>query len=161
MQIFAFIYFLYHSLQVYIWDLFVCQTVQTHYQNKNEIPHEVRPYLFCNAEHKTPWSSWICLCVVSTHLPCCKSFPYIPPFRASNSRALKVAGLTTLACLLIASQVFTAYIVLGQKEQIHELQKSSEQMGRDLTRSPKGINEIFIDTTRWSLMLESPSDRRW
>ncbi|XP_039975962.1 CD74 molecule, major histocompatibility complex, class II invariant chain a isoform X2 [Xiphias gladius] len=55
---------------------------------------------------------------------------------SSNSRALKVAGLTTLACLLLASQVFTAYMVFGQKQQIHSLQKNSERMGKQLSRSP-------------------------
>lgn len=58
------------------------------------------------------------------------------PRGGSNSRALKVACLTTLACLLLASQVFTAYMVFSQKQQIHSLQKNSERMGRQLTRSP-------------------------
>lgn len=60
------------------------------------------------------------------------------PAGGSNSRAFKVAGLTTLACLLLASQVFTAYMVFGQKEQIQTLQKNSERMGRQLTRSSQG-----------------------
>ncbi|KAM4622073.1 H-2 class II histocompatibility antigen gamma chain-like [Polymixia lowei] len=62
----------------------------------------------------------------------------VVPARArggSNSRAFKVAGLTTLACLLLASQVFTAYMVFNQKGQIHALQKNSETMRKDLTRS--------------------------
>lgn len=58
--------------------------------------------------------------------------------RGSNSRALKIAGLTTLACLLLASQVFTAYMVFGQKQQISALQTNSERMGRQLTRSSQG-----------------------
>ncbi|KAM7417745.1 hypothetical protein PAMA_017406 [Pampus argenteus] len=53
----------------------------------------------------------------------------------SNSRALKVAGLTTLACLLLASQVFTAFMVFDQKQQISSLQKNSERMGKQLSRS--------------------------
>ncbi|XP_028272488.1 CD74 molecule, major histocompatibility complex, class II invariant chain a [Parambassis ranga] len=60
------------------------------------------------------------------------------PRGGSNSRALKIAGLTTLACLLLASQVFTAYMVFDQKQQIHTLQKSSERMGRQMTRSSPG-----------------------
>ncbi|XP_056139017.1 CD74 molecule, major histocompatibility complex, class II invariant chain a [Lampris incognitus] len=50
----------------------------------------------------------------------------------SNSRAFKVAGLTTLACLLLASQVFTAYLVFNQKGQINNLQKNSDNMRKQL-----------------------------
>lgn len=57
------------------------------------------------------------------------------PRGGSNKRALKVAGLTTLACLLLASQVFTAYMVFGQKQQIHTLQRNSERMSKQLSRS--------------------------
>uniref|UniRef100_UPI0037E98840 CD74 molecule, major histocompatibility complex, class II invariant chain a n=1 Tax=Semicossyphus pulcher TaxID=241346 RepID=UPI0037E98840 len=57
------------------------------------------------------------------------------PTGGSNSRALKIAGLTTLACLLLSSQVFTAYMVFNQKQQIHTLQRNSEKLGRHLTRS--------------------------
>ncbi|NP_001306867.1 HLA class II histocompatibility antigen gamma chain [Larimichthys crocea] len=60
------------------------------------------------------------------------------PAGGSNSRAFKVAGLTTLACLLLASQVFTAYMVFGQKDQIRTLQKNSERLGRQLSRSSQG-----------------------
>ncbi|XP_030252735.1 CD74 molecule, major histocompatibility complex, class II invariant chain a [Sparus aurata] len=59
-----------------------------------------------------------------------------PPSGGSNSRAFKIAGLTTLACLLLASQVFTAYTMFGQKQQIHTLQKNSDRMSRQLTRTP-------------------------
>lgn len=58
--------------------------------------------------------------------------------RGSNSRALKVAGLTTLACLLLASQVFTAYMVFGQKQQISQLQSKSDNMAKDIHRSSRG-----------------------
>ncbi|MEQ2282967.1 hypothetical protein AMECASPLE_006293 [Ameca splendens] len=61
------------------------------------------------------------------------------PTGGSNSRALKIAGLTTLACLLVASQVFTAYMVFDQKQQIHTLQKSSERIGRQMTRTSQGV----------------------
>lgn len=72
--------------------------------------------------------------------------------RSSNSRALKIAGLTTLACLLLASQVFTAYMVFSQKEQIHSLQKSSEKMDKQLTRSANGKRKHWrpVDRTGWS-----------
>lgn len=58
---------------------------------------------------------------------------------ASNSRALKIAGLTTLVCALLASQIFTAVMVFDQNKQIDNLQRKSEQMGRDLSRAPKGV----------------------
>lgn len=58
-----------------------------------------------------------------------------PTPRPSNSRALKVAGLTTLACLLLASQVFTAYMVFSQRQDISNLKKSSEKMSKQVTRS--------------------------
>ncbi|MEY6412367.1 hypothetical protein WJF12_23365, partial [Salmonella enterica subsp. enterica serovar Corvallis] len=61
------------------------------------------------------------------------------PTGGSNSRALKIAGVTTLACLLVASQVFTAYMVFDQKQQIHTLQKSSERIGRQMTRTSQGV----------------------
>ncbi|XP_003970400.1 CD74 molecule, major histocompatibility complex, class II invariant chain a isoform X2 [Takifugu rubripes] len=57
------------------------------------------------------------------------------PEGGSNRRALKVAGLTTLACLLLGSQVFTAYMVFGQNQQIKALQSKNENMNRQLTRS--------------------------
>ncbi|XP_014828294.1 PREDICTED: HLA class II histocompatibility antigen gamma chain [Poecilia mexicana] len=60
------------------------------------------------------------------------------PRGGSNSRALKIAGLTTLACLLLASQVFTAYMVFDQKQQIHTLKKSSERMSKQVTRVSQG-----------------------
>ncbi|KAM8908133.1 CD74 molecule, major histocompatibility complex, class II invariant chain a [Spinachia spinachia] len=57
------------------------------------------------------------------------------PAGGSNQRAFKVAALTTIACLLLASQVFTAFMVFDQKQQIHSLQKDSNRLGKQLTRS--------------------------
>ncbi|XP_023127418.2 CD74 molecule, major histocompatibility complex, class II invariant chain a [Amphiprion ocellaris] len=53
----------------------------------------------------------------------------------SNKRAFKIAGITTLACLLVASQVFTAYMVFNQKQQIHTLQRNSDKLNKQLTRA--------------------------
>nr|AKA66318.1 MHC II invariant chain [Siniperca chuatsi] len=75
------------------------------------------------------------------------------PTGGSNSRALKVAGLTTLACLLLASQVFTAYMVFGQKEQIHTLQKNSERMSKQLTRSSQAVAPMKMHMPMNSLPL--------
>lgn len=68
--------------------------------------------------------------------------------RGSNSRALKVAGLTTLACLLLGSQVFTAYMVFGQNQQIKDLQSKNDNMNRQLTRSNQG-KACNAASTRW------------
>ncbi|XP_051275559.1 CD74 molecule, major histocompatibility complex, class II invariant chain a [Dicentrarchus labrax] len=73
------------------------------------------------------------------------------PRGGSNSRALKIAGLTTLACLLLASQVFTAYMVFGQKEQIHTLQKNSERMTKQLTRSSQAVAPVRMHMPMSSL----------
>ncbi|KAM6999938.1 CD74 molecule, major histocompatibility complex, class II invariant chain a [Tautogolabrus adspersus] len=82
------------------------------------------------------------------------------PTRSSNSRALKIAGLTTLACLLLASQVFTAYMVFNQKQQIHTLQKSSEKMGRQLTRSSNVVSpkKLQMPMNSLPLMMDYVSD---
>uniref|UniRef100_A0A3Q3VY44 Thyroglobulin type-1 domain-containing protein n=1 Tax=Mola mola TaxID=94237 RepID=A0A3Q3VY44_MOLML len=70
------------------------------------------------------------------------------PAGSSNSRALKVAGLTTLVCLLLGSQVFTAYMVFGQKQQIHQLQRNSDHMSKQLVRSSQGKKRNSIDPIR-------------
>lgn len=72
----------------------------------------------------------------------------------SNSRAITIAGLTTLACLLLASQVFTAYMVLDHKQQIHSLQKNSERMSKQMIRIPQGrkwLCEISYNQTEWGV----------
>ncbi|WP_223146169.1 thyroglobulin type-1 repeat-containing protein, partial [Enterobacter hormaechei] len=56
------------------------------------------------------------------------------PTRNSNGKALKVTGLTVLACLLLAGQALTAYLVWGQKEHISALTSSQEKMKTELTR---------------------------
>lgn len=74
------------------------------------------------------------------------------PRRGSNSRAFKVAGLTTLACLLLASQVFTAYMVFNQKQQIHTIQKSNEKLGKQLTRSSQAPMRMALPSRNMMLM---------
>ncbi|KAK2849208.1 hypothetical protein Q5P01_009042 [Channa striata] len=71
----------------------------------------------------------------------------------SNSRAFKVAALTTLACLLLASQVFTAYMVFSQKQQIHSLQKNSDRMSKQLTRSSQAVAPMRMHMPMNSLPL--------
>ncbi|XP_075889099.1 HLA class II histocompatibility antigen gamma chain-like isoform X2 [Nelusetta ayraudi] len=78
----------------------------------------------------------------------------------SNSRALKIAGLTTLVCALLASQIFTAVMVLDQNKQIDNLQRKSEQMGRDLSRAPKGVPKARMQVPLRSLpmVMDIPID---
>ncbi|XP_077433924.1 H-2 class II histocompatibility antigen gamma chain-like [Vanacampus margaritifer] len=54
------------------------------------------------------------------------------PRSGSSGYALKVAGLTTLACLLLASQVFVAFMVFDQRQQIQTLQKDSDKLTKQL-----------------------------
>uniref|UniRef100_A0AAQ6IN15 Thyroglobulin type-1 domain-containing protein n=1 Tax=Anabas testudineus TaxID=64144 RepID=A0AAQ6IN15_ANATE len=77
----------------------------------------------------------------------------VAPRGGSNSRALKVAGLTTLAVMLLASQVFTAYVVFNQKQQIHTLQKNSERMDKQLTRSSQAVAPMRMHMPMNSLPL--------
>uniref|UniRef100_A0A8C2Q0U7 H-2 class II histocompatibility antigen gamma chain-like n=1 Tax=Cyprinus carpio TaxID=7962 RepID=A0A8C2Q0U7_CYPCA len=58
--------------------------------------------------------------------------------RGSNGKALKVAGLTVLACLLLAGQALTAYLVWGQKEHISALTTGQEKLKTELTRKMSG-----------------------
>lgn len=85
---------------------------------------------------------WLLLASCFCHTSLSEGLLLSPFLRGSNSRALKVAGLTTLACLLLASQAFTAYLVLDHKQQIHNLQKNSEKVEKQLMRSSHGKNKI-------------------
>jgi len=60
--------------------------------------------------------------------------------RNPNGKALKVAGLTVLACLLLAGQALTAYMVWGQKEHISALTSGQEKLKTELTRKISGIS---------------------
>ncbi|MED6278356.1 hypothetical protein CHARACLAT_022927 [Characodon lateralis] len=80
------------------------------------------------------------------------------PRGGSNSRALMIAGLTTLACLLVASQVFTAYMVFDQKQQIHTLQKSSERIGRQKTSTSKGVAQARMAIPSLPLQMDFTED---
>ncbi|XP_051506488.1 CD74 molecule, major histocompatibility complex, class II invariant chain a isoform X2 [Myxocyprinus asiaticus] len=56
------------------------------------------------------------------------------PSGNSNGKALKVVGLTVLACLLLAGQALTAYFVWGQREHISALSVGQEKLKSELTR---------------------------
>jgi len=46
----------------------------------------------------------------------------------SNSRALKVAGVTLLAGILIAGQAFTAYMSYNHREQLNTLERRNDRL---------------------------------
>lgn len=66
--------------------------------------------------------------------------------RASNSRAFKVAGLTVLACLLLAGQALTTYLVLNQRGQIYDMQKSNGNMRKQLRNRPPAVAPVKMQT---------------
>lgn len=43
-----------------------------------------------------------------------------------------------LACLLLAGQALTAYLVFNQRGQIHDMQKSNDNMRKQLRNRPPG-----------------------
>ncbi|KAF7665579.1 hypothetical protein LDENG_00138850, partial [Lucifuga dentata] len=49
-------------------------------------------------------------------------------------QAFKVAGITLLACVLIAGQALIAYFVLSQRSDIQSLQQQNNKMKSDLQR---------------------------
>uniref|UniRef100_A0A8C7P6Z4 MHC class II-associated invariant chain/CLIP MHC II-interacting domain-containing protein n=1 Tax=Oncorhynchus mykiss TaxID=8022 RepID=A0A8C7P6Z4_ONCMY len=61
---------------------------------------------------------------------------------ASNSRPLKIAGFTVLACLLLAGQAFTAYMVFNQRGQIHDMEKTNDNMRKQLRNRPPAVAPV-------------------
>ncbi|KAK9955647.1 hypothetical protein ABG768_015506 [Culter alburnus] len=50
------------------------------------------------------------------------------PQGRSNNQALKVAGITLLAGILIAGQAFTAYMAYSQKDQLNTLERRNDRL---------------------------------
>lgn len=67
------------------------------------------------------------------------SADFTVPRSNSNTKALKVAGLTVLACLLLAGQALTAYFILGQRDHITALEQGQENLKTQLMRRPSGV----------------------
>ncbi|XP_044069341.1 insulin-like growth factor-binding protein 2 isoform X2 [Siniperca chuatsi] len=60
---------------------------------------------------------------------------YIPSTQGGrSSRAYKVAGLTLLACVLIAGQAMIAYFLLSQRSDIKSLEEQSNNLKAELTK---------------------------
>ncbi|XP_075902149.1 H-2 class II histocompatibility antigen gamma chain-like [Nelusetta ayraudi] len=54
--------------------------------------------------------------------------------RSGSSRAYKVAGVTLLACILIAGQAMVAYFLLSQKAELRSLEEQSDSLKSEITR---------------------------
>ncbi|XP_072524385.1 CD74 molecule, major histocompatibility complex, class II invariant chain a isoform X2 [Salminus brasiliensis] len=81
------------------------------------------------------------------------------PRSNSNAKALKVAGLTLLACLLLAGQALTAYFVLGQKDHISALEQGQENLKNQLTRRPSGApKQMHVPMNRMPLLTALSDD---
>ncbi|XP_029971038.1 H-2 class II histocompatibility antigen gamma chain [Salarias fasciatus] len=85
--------------------------------------------------------------------------PAAVPRGGSNSRALKIAGLTTLVCLLVSSQLFTAYIVFDQRQQVQSLQKSSDRLSRGLARTSQVKTPMKLQMPMNSLLMDFAPDQ--
>lgn len=62
----------------------------------------------------------------------------------SNARALKIAGITTLVCLLVSAQVFTAYMVFDQKQQIQGLQTTNQKLEKQMTIRSRVVPQKMV-----------------
>ncbi|XP_037317818.1 CD74 molecule, major histocompatibility complex, class II invariant chain a [Pungitius pungitius] len=82
------------------------------------------------------------------------------PAGGSNQRAFKVAALTTIACLLLASQVFTAFMVFDQKQEIHTLQKDSTRLGKQLTRVSQAPVRMQMPMRDFPLLKDYTSSKK-
>lgn len=74
----------------------------------------------------------------------------IPPIsclRSSNRKALKVAGLTLLAAMLIAGQAFTAYSVYQQSEKLSMLERRSDRLQEMTVRARGEEDHAFLAFT--------------
>ncbi|XP_033829809.1 H-2 class II histocompatibility antigen gamma chain-like [Periophthalmus magnuspinnatus] len=80
------------------------------------------------------------------------------PTRGSNSHALKVAGITALVCLLVSAQVFTAYLVFDQKQQIQGLQTNNQKMERQMTLRSRGTPQKIMMPADSLPLLDFSSD---
>ncbi|CAI5654629.1 CD74 molecule, major histocompatibility complex, class II invariant chain b isoform X2 [Oreochromis niloticus] len=58
----------------------------------------------------------------------------VPGQNGRSTQAYKVAGLTLLACVLIAGQVMTAYFVLSQKNDIKSLEDQNNKLQTQVSR---------------------------
>ncbi|KAK6305695.1 hypothetical protein J4Q44_G00244750 [Coregonus suidteri] len=78
----------------------------------------------------------------------------------SNKRAFKIAGFTLLACLLIAGQALTAYFILGQKNDIKDLQEQSKSLKKELGHGHAAAvpMELHVPMNTMQLLTDESAD---
>ncbi|XP_051955577.1 H-2 class II histocompatibility antigen gamma chain-like [Xyrauchen texanus] len=85
------------------------------------------------------------------------------PRGGSNSQALKVAGVTLLAGILIAGQAFTAYMAFNQKEQLNTLERRTDRL-QEISRKSMAMRapvKMHLPMSSLPLMLEDlPKDEK-
>lgn len=64
-------------------------------------------------------------------------------FSPRSSRAYKVAGLTLLACVLIAGQAMIAYFLLSQRSDIRSLEEQNNKLSMQMTSGQSGEKAGF------------------
>ncbi|XP_055791543.1 CD74 molecule, major histocompatibility complex, class II invariant chain b [Salvelinus fontinalis] len=78
----------------------------------------------------------------------------------SNKRAFKIAGFTLLACLLIAGQALTAYFVLGQKNDLKDLQEESKSLKKELSQGHAAAvpMKLHVPMNTMPLLIDGSAD---
>uniref|UniRef100_A0A8C6UEQ4 CD74 molecule, major histocompatibility complex, class II invariant chain a n=1 Tax=Neogobius melanostomus TaxID=47308 RepID=A0A8C6UEQ4_9GOBI len=79
------------------------------------------------------------------------------PTGSSNRQALKIAGITTLVCLLLSAQAFTAYMVFNQRQQIQGLEGTNKELQKQMVQRPS-VNPQRMVMPEGSLPLLDFSD---
>ncbi|KAG8000247.1 H-2 class II histocompatibility antigen gamma chain [Nibea albiflora] len=73
----------------------------------------------------------------------------VPAAQRGNSyRAYKVAGLTLLACLLIAGQAMIAYFLLNQRSDIKSLEEQNSNLQAEMTKgrsAPRQVTDCQLE----------------
>lgn len=64
----------------------------------------------------------------------------------SNAHALKIAGITTLVCLLVSAQAFTAYMVFNQRQQIQGLQETKEKLRSQMAQPTRVVQRETLSS---------------
>lgn len=71
--------------------------------------------------------------------------------RRGSSRAYKVAGVTLLACILIAGQAMVAYFLLTQKAEIRSLEEQGDSLRSEMTRGRMSGGAAMPSRTHMSI----------
>lgn len=78
--------------------------------------------------------------------------------RRGSSRAYKVAGITLLACVLMAGQAMITYFLLSQSADIRSLESQSDSLRFQLNRDRMNGGGISTRTMGGATVLEDGLD---